>query len=392
MARRQKSRADLWFEYRVSIYRPRRVAGYIIRYHDPDWGPKWKRTRHTRKGDAEDQAEELIRNLDRGRREVTWGEFCELYASQHLAAKSDSHREMWATVRRWIDEQFRPKPELLGDLADVKRILRWQNRIRKRTLARGDDRTPLSDSSVARYSAYLRSALNWAVRMDLLERVPPIAVGGTRSRGGAVSLADMEAICKAAVTRRPNDYVSVQRFIRGLFWSGLRLDQLRQLSWDRGSKVWLDGSRDIPLIWISSTAEKSRRDDCRYCLPEFWERACESTVRHGPVFRVNGRGGSQMAKSTLGRIISDCGKTAGICTDPETGKYASAHDMRKGCSAVLHEKYGYTTDEVALFLGHSDPEVTRKHYPPVVAQKLAAKAWHLPPGGAPGGAPEPPPE
>ena len=97
--------------------------------------------------------------------------------------------------------------------------------------------------------------------------------------------------------------------------------------------MWLDGDRTPPIIWISSSGEKSRRDETRYVLPEFWELACESSVRRGPVFRLAGRG-VQMAKSTLGRIISAGGEAAGITTDPETAKQATARDLRKGCSAT----------------------------------------------------------
>jgi len=379
---RRKTKANLFYEFRISVYRPKAARGYVIRYDDPDTGRRWKRTRLTRKADAEDQAEALVRAVDEGRAELTWDEFCELYGSQHMANLSSDHIEMWSTTRRWIKEYFRPRPRLLADLCDAKRILRWQNRLRK---ARS-----LSDTSVARYSSYVRAALNWAYRLELIGRVPAIAVGSTRSRGGAISLADLDAMCEATRELRPGDYIHIQRFMRGLFWSGLRLDQLRRLSWDRGSHLWLDGSRDIPVIWISFSGEKSRRDENRYVLPEFWELACESAIRRGPVFPVAGRSG-QMAKSTLGHIISDCGRKLGLVTDPESGKCASAHDMRKGCSAVLHERYGYTTDEVQLFLGHSDMKVTQKHYPPVKAMQLAARAWHKDDsGGATGGAPEKP--
>jgi integrase len=364
---RRKTRTELFYEYRVSVYRPKSTKGYIIRYQDPDAGRCWKRTRFTRKSDADQQAEQLIRTVDSGQAEIGWDEFCDLYSSQHLANKSADHIELWGTTRRWLATYFRPQPKLLTDVCDAKRILRWQNRLRK---ARR-----LSDTSVARYSAYLRAALNWAYRLELISRVPSVAVGSTRSRGGAITLADLDALCSVARRVRPQDYIHIQRFMRGLFWSGLRLEQLRRLSWKRGSALWLDGARDVPLIWISFSGEKSKQDVCRYVLPEFWELACESPNRQGNVFPVQGRGGAQMAKSTLGRIISTCGREVGLVTDPETGKCATAHDMRKGCAAALHERYGYTTDEVQIFLGHSDIKVTQRHYPPVKAMQLAARAW-----------------
>jgi len=365
-----KTTPELFREYRVSVFRPKSETTYQLQYTQPGRRRQKRRTGKRRKADAITWSVDFLRRLDmRIRQGVTWPDFCTAYVAGRLANLSADHQQMWGTVRRWLEQYLEPRPVLLADVADAEKLRDWQARIRAER--------NLSQTSVDRYSSYVRAALRWAADHELLEKAPRIDIGQTRARTGSITADDLADLAPIVRELRPKDWPAIGRFLRGLFWSGLRLDQLRQLSWDRGARLWLDadGLDGLPLIWISAKGEKSRQPTARYVLPEFWEAATDTpTSRTGYVFAIPTAYGDQMAVGTLSRIISAIGKKAGIITDPDTGKHLSAHDLRKSTSRALFDR-GYTPAEIQQFLGHADLRTTLRHYPPFEAGHLARREW-----------------
>ncbi len=367
-------KADAIAQCRMTLLRPKpgRRRWYVAKWLDPTTG-RWKqqpldtKIKSMAKTKMGELAERVVTGVSTG--PMNWADFCDRYERQKLSRTGESNLESWNITKRWLGKYWNPKT--LQEVAREEAVEQWRLRVQ--------DERSLAEASMACYLARLRAALKWAEARRLIVKAPKIHVGKIRSRGGAISRTELEALCKAAQKVRPRDACHIQRFIRGLFWSGFRLDELRTLSWDRGSQRWLDASGQIPVVWFSQTGQKSRRVGSRYILTEFWELCAESPVRTGYVFALPTRHG-QMAAKTISRIISDIGEEAGIVTDPDQEKTCTAQDLRKSCSAVLHEK-GYSLDETALFLGHESPETTRAHYPPTSAAALAAKEWALKIGG-----------
>jgi integrase len=89
----------------------------------------------------------------------------------------------------------------------------------------------------------------------------------------------------------------------------------------------------------------------------------------------------RLTKEYVGRVISDIGERAGIvvrAADEETGqrvKYASAHDIRRGCAQRLINA-GVSAETLKIILRHEDFKTTEKFYGAVREAQAAAAEVH----------------
>lgn len=85
----------------------------------------------------------------------------------------------------------------------------------------------------------------------------------------------------------------------------------------------------------------------------------------------------RLTKERVGRVISLIGEEAGIIVqqeDPENGKrrkYASAHDLRRGCAQRLINA-GVSAETLKVVLRHKDFATTEKFYGATRAAQSAA--------------------
>ncbi len=136
---------------------------------------------------------------------------------------------------------------------------------------------------------------------------------------------------EAAKSERPDDHKEFSRFMQGLWYSSLRIDELNRLRWDIAAPLRVDLSGSLPLI-VFLGAQKNHADTYLPAPPEFWAMIDKPGVlRSGPVFPIPGRYGRQMKTASIGRRISDIGKAANVVVDPRSGKCDSAHDLRAAC-------------------------------------------------------------
>ena len=91
--------------------------------------------------------------------------------------------------------------------------------------------------------------------------------------------------------------------------------------------------------------------------------------------------GRRLTTEFVGRVLSDIGKKAGIVVqqaDKETGrriKYASAHDLRRGCALRLIDA-GVSAETLKLVLRHEDFKTTERFYGAVRSAQAAAAEIH----------------
>lgn len=108
-------------------------------------------------------------------------------------------------------------------------------------------------------------------------------------------------------------------------------------------------------------------------VEEIWNRG----VRQG---RTPGRAGSsRLSVERVGRIISRIGEEAGIVVrvdhDGQPAKFASAHDIRRGCDQPLIN-LGVSAETLKLILRHSGFATTEKSYGAVRSAQAAGKEVH----------------
>ena len=337
----------------------------LMIYIDPKTGAEIRRTTKQRlRKDAMKVAQQRAVDVASGsyRDRLDWEEFCATYKAQALASQAACSRTSWRTVRKHLGK-FR-RVQHLDDLTTIY-ITEWQTWLRNRGL---------TDSSVAAYSARLKAALNWAVTQDLLAAAPRVAVGEFDVRGRALSDTEMKAYLTAIPEVRPKDAEACKRFILGLALSGLRLNELLNLSWESSSSRWLDAGGTYPVVRFTVRGQKKRRTSERAISRDFWDLCCEANPdREGTVLLwPNGKGG-QMSQRRASGILSAIGRHTGIVTDPDTNKCITAHDLRRTFARQMHQQLPLS--DVRDMLGHSHSKTTDRYLQGTRSEEIAEKLW-----------------
>ncbi|QDT73893.1 Phage integrase family protein [Lacipirellula limnantheis] len=245
-----------------------------------------------------------------------------------------------------------------------------------------------SINTAVSYLAHLRAALNAAVEWGMLPRLPKIpkikrGKGVKLMRGRAVTPVEFRAMLEATPAVVSEASAATWQFLlRGLWLSGLRLQEACLLHWDgyRGHTIDMDGKR--PMFIIRGELEKGRQDRRLPMAPEFV--ALLATVpleaRSGPVFRPQAkrRGGPTPSLHRIGEVIAKIGEQAKVVVDadPRTGeptKFASAHDLRRA--------FGYRWAPRVMpailqkLMRHASIQTTMQYYVNIEADDVANALW-----------------
>jgi len=337
---------------------------YVARWIDPIHGRQRQRTTGCRrKGAAEDVAGQIaLEELAKAKAGIPWGEFCDLYVELDLSQKANPRApEAWHTVEKWVSE-LGPSPNTVADI-DKAWLLRWRARLVKALP---------SVVSADTYVARLKAALRWAEDHDLIDAAPRIKVPQHNDRRSReVTYSEFLRMLAAAKKVRPKDWPCARLFLAGLYRTGLRLNDLRRLSWDPADPIWLDATGPRPLIRLARGSHKSGKLLFVPPRPEFWELV-EDQVRIGLVCEWPGPNG-QLARRTVQKIVAQIGKRAKVVTGEGTPKTATAHDLRRSYGKWMLTNFG--ADAAQTSLGHAKGETTRAYYAQQTAAEIAALMW-----------------
>lgn len=148
----------------------------------------------------------------------------------------------------------------------------------------------LADITIKSYLAHLRSYLNWAASMELIPRTP---IFPKFKQARAVKVMKGRPITPTEFKRMLNaipDVIKINDkheagkekkaivveswkfYLRGLWFSGLRLTESLILSWDNEEGLLVDlHSHKYPMLRIRAEAEKGNKDRLMPIVPEFTE-------------------------------------------------------------------------------------------------------------------------
>jgi hypothetical protein len=110
--------------------------------------------------------------------------------------------------------------------------------------------------------------------MELLPKVPDFhmpkrAKGLTLMRGRPITTEEFERMLAAVPKLRPNDAATWVHYLKGLWLSGLRLEESTVLSWDEDTPITVDLSGRRPRLRIYAEAEKGHQDRLLPMTPDF---------------------------------------------------------------------------------------------------------------------------
>lgn len=382
-------------EIKVSLFRRERCKFIQMQYRDPETGRKvCKSSEKTDERGALRAAARWEKEVNedgdlRRNGRLAWEKFRERYENEVLPGLAEAtHKKSWGVLNVFEREM---KPRRLCDISSDM-LSRYQKKLREQGK---------SENTIKGHLAHLRSALSWAVSVNLLRAVPAMpnvqrAKASKLMKGRPITLEEFERMLEkvGAVVELDEPGVESWRFfLRGLWASGLRLAEALELSWTDDSKLCVDLSLRHPMLRFPAELEKGNKDRLLPMAPEFAEflASVPAGQRHGYVFKPkaqrerNGRLGEQQ----VGRVVSAIGEKAGVIVAPQRGtaatedqpasddykpaKYASAHDLRRSFGERWASK---VMPQVLMeLMRHESIETTMKFYVGRNAQTTASVLW-----------------
>lgn len=353
-----------------------------MRYKDPLTGKNVaKSTGTANMKDAVKIAAKWEAELQEGRykpaSKVTWAEFRERYETERLPALAENTANKVGSVFNAIEELV--GVDKLSKL-DSAQISKFQKRLR--------EERKIAEATIKGMLAHLKACLNWAKKVKLLNEVPEIEMP-TRVRGSKMMkgrgitgeefdriVAKTEDVVNEGGRADPGAIERHKRFLRGLWWSGLRLGEAIDLSWDEPGHITVDMSGQYPMFLIPGDKQKSGQDQILPMAPEFAAMLLETpeAERTGRVFTLGVRR-PQAGPLLLmvSRTIARMGTLAGVIVNQKPKKFASAHDFRRS----FGERWATRVMPPVLqqMMRHSDIHTTMKYYVGQNSQKAAAEIY-----------------
>ena len=255
-----------------------------------------------------------------------------------------------------------------------------QDRLLSGDEGRYDNRSPNTvNSTVTAVMTFVR----FCHRRGWIESIPPVEKLDVKEvmRGRPVTGEEFERMLDATpVVVGEGVAPSWQFALRVLWESGFRIGDLMDFSWDddrRIHPVWSTRQEECSTISIPSTQKNGRHQvipmlpGLERLLRSVPECECSGWVVNPLPVELKGRTGrcvgDRLTKERVSRIICEIGRKAGVVVqqdDEETGrrlKYASAHDLRRGCAARLINA-GVSAETLKVVMRHRDFATTERHY------------------------------
>ena len=352
----------------------------MMRYLDPATGKQVARstgTSNRRKAEREAarwEAELLDQGQTRSSGRLTWEAFRERYESDVLPSLAQKTALKIDTVFDAVEAILRPR--YVQDLT-AERLSYFQSKLRGGR----------AEATIKGYLAHLRSALRWAHKMGFLFTVPVIenpkrAKRSKMMKGRPVTADEFQRMLATTETIvGPAAAPSWRHFLEGLWWSGLRLSESLELSWDDPSKLCIQLGEKRPMLAIPAELEKGFQDRLLPIAPEFVEFLLRTPAaeRTGRVFcpRPNRKSKEYVEADWAMHIIARIGKAANIVVNVDARtrktKHASAHDLRRSFGERWASRV--MPQVLMVLMRHASIETTMKYYVGRNAQTAADALW-----------------
>ena len=352
-------------EIRVSVASYGDGRNLAMTYRDPVTGRKVaKSSGTTDRREAERAAAVWQDELNTGRyappARMTWADFRERHEAEFQAGVAPETRKKFTTTFNLVERLMRPTR--LRDVT-TESISRWV------VALRNENR---KETTVGVYCRHLRGAMNWAKSMGFIHDAPFIRVPkGEKMKGRPIVLEEHERILATVSKVVPVGQAALwQRFLSGLWWSGLRLSEALRLSWDSSEPVAVILQPGYhPAIRFQLGSQKAKRAELVPCAPEFAEllAATPEADQVGKVFPF------PLSVDRVGRMVSAIGRKANVIVDEDTQKPATAHDYRRAFGTRWSKRLMPTV--LKRLMRHKDIGTTLKYYVDQDVEDIATDLW-----------------
>lgn len=292
---------------------------------------------------------------------ILWPLFRQRFEDEKLAGLRLKTRQCYSSALNKLETIVGETTEL--DQVNAQLLSELQSNMR---------REGLTESTIATHLRHIRSALNWGVSMGYLAKAPAVAMpkpeGKRLARGRALTWQEVVRFIHAADVMG-DDAQSWKLLIRGLYLSGLRLQEALRLSWNEPPvQLDLTGGKRPRIIWHAS-GQKSNKDEVTPITPKFAQFLNKLTP-NGLVLAPKIRGRPISYDRTVKGMV-EFGKLAGIKT--VEGKTASAHDFRRSFGQYWAKRLKPL--QLKKIMRHSSMETTLKYYVDLEFDDVAEDLW-----------------
>jgi integrase len=375
---------ELMDEIKVYVINDTSRANWRMRYLDPFTGKKVTRsTKTTKHREAIKVAAKWEAELQDGRYAkpsmASWSDFRDKYEQEVLVGLADKSEMKIIGVFNSIEKTL--KPDRVQDITP-NRLSTYVAAMRRKKRA---------ESTIAGHMAHLHAALAYAVDWGFIQKIPELpklqrVKRAKAMKGRPITVEEHERMLAVTAKVVEDEAAeSWQYFQRGLWASGLRLDESLHLYWDRDDckagdclEVQLAGRNS--LLVIPAALEKGNEDRLLPMAPEF-ARFLEQTPeadRTGRVFKFYKRKTGKMGTVKMqwaSTVLCDIGKAARVVVSKKAGhtKFASAHDLRRSFGQRWASR---VMPQVLMeLMRHKDITTTLKYYVGSNAQATAGTLW-----------------
>lgn len=369
-------------EIKVHVVKYPDRENLVMRYVDPFTGRQVQRSTRTANREQANRAaavweDELRTGRYKAPSRVTWEEFRDKYESEVANGLAANTQTRIAGVLDSVEEHI--NPVRVRDIT-AERLSHYVKKLRKAELA---------EATIASHLAHLRAALSFAVEWGYLAAIPKLprqhrVKRANAMKGRPIALEEFERMLAATPGVVGIDVAdSWKRLLRGLWLSGLRLSEAIALYWDRsdcptGKCLEVDLSGKRPMFVIPADLDKGNRDRLLPMAPEFAEflLSTPENERHGAVFSVKRRRERYTGEMRLIHVsatISKIGDKAGVKVNADSGKTASAHDLRRSFGQRWAARV--MPHILMQLMRHADISTTMKFYAGRDAEATADVLW-----------------
>ena len=363
-----------------------------MRYTCPDTGKYVDRSTGTsNRREAERKAAKWEAELQEGRYKKpsrwTWEEFRDHHRKNILDHMKASTAGSYESALNVFEQHTSPKK--LSDVTTA-RVTAFVTKLREL------GRRP---ATIAHHLRHLKVVLRWAKRQGLLHELPEFDMPKHQKgmKGRPITLEEFErmltATHKAVTTCDDADLLTSTQtavvdswkfYLRGLWESGLRLDESVTLRWDDSPGcIVVDLAGRRPMMRVPAESEKGGKNRLLPITPEFAAllESVPRDQRKGRVFRLLTKDGEPVKPSrfAVGPRVSAIGEKAGVIVnqrdkDGETvNSYASAHDLRRAFGFRWSRRVMPTV--LRELMRHESIETTMKYYVGINAEATADELW-----------------
>jgi integrase len=353
---------------RVAVIRYPDRPNLVLAYTDPVTGRRRTKSAGTRRmADAQRMAAKWEAQLEAGvvlpSERTGWDRLVDEYAETVLSVRRKATRQSYMGTITAYEQALNPRSA--GNLTTAA-VARFTAALRARSI---------SEATVAGHLRNLKALFRWAQRQGYLRTLPQFEMprGSSRMKSRPITLEEFERMV-AAVEQTPD--VPAARvedwrlLLRGLWATGLRLGEALALRWEQtpgGAWLVLDGQRSV--IAFDGAAQKSGRSELCPLAPEAVALLAPLRRKSGWVFSA-GRD-----KYRVSRTISAIGRQAGVVTDPERKRTATAHDLRRAFGTRWSRLVMPAT--LKALMRHASVETTMTYYVGQQAEAVSMELWAI---------------